>query len=81
MPKKPSAFTIALLGSTTMFLVGGWAFVYAHYHDPTPESDPEAVHLLSHANYELLHYGGLALMAAGLLAGLWAVFSAMRSSP
>jgi len=45
--------------------IGLWAFVYAHSHEPTPQADPMAVHLLSPAGYDWLHYGGLALIVAG----------------
>jgi hypothetical protein len=60
---------------------GAWAFVYAHYHDPTPTADPMAVHLLSHGDYELLHYGGLALIAIGALLVGWATYRAIRRAP
>ena len=67
-PEKPATFqTIAFLGGVVLCGGGGWAFVYAHYHDPKPDADPEAVHLLSRADYDLLHYGGVALMAVGVL--------------
>jgi hypothetical protein len=80
MSKQRSYFTIAWLGGIAVLTAGGWAFVYAHEHDPTPEADPMAVHLLSHSHYELLHYGGLALAALGVLSMLWAMFSAVRNS-
>ena len=80
--EKPATFpTIALLGGLALFGGGGWAFVYAHYHDPTPEADPEAVRLLSPTHYDLLHYGGMALMASGVLLVLWAMLRAVRSAP
>jgi hypothetical protein len=58
-------FTRLLFGGLALVALGGWAFVYAHDHDPTPSADPMAVHLLSHLAYELLHYGGLALLVVG----------------
>jgi hypothetical protein len=61
--------------------VGGWAFIYAHYHDPTPEADPEAIKVLSHSNYDLLHYGGIALMAIGVLLVLLAMYRGVRNAP
>jgi len=73
--------TIALLGGIALCGGGGVAFIYAHLHDPKPDADPEAVHLLSHADYDLLHYGGVALMAVGVLLVLWAIFRGVGDAP
>lgn len=44
--------------------------------------DPEAVgNLLSHTNYDLLHYGGIALMAIGVLLVLLAIYRGVRNAP
>jgi hypothetical protein len=67
---------------STLCGAGGWAFIYAHYHDPTPQVDPEAVsNLLSHTNYDLLHYGGIALMTVGVLLVLLAMYRGVRNAP
>jgi hypothetical protein len=80
--EKAATFpTVAFFGGIALCGAGGWAFVYAHYHDPTPEADPEAVHLLSHTNYDFLHYGGVALMAVGVLLVLLAMFRSVRTAP
>jgi uncharacterized membrane protein YukC len=70
----------AFLGGTALCGAGGWAFIYAHYHDHTPEADPQAVSLLSHTDYDLLRYGGVALIAIGVLLILWAMFRGMRKA-
>jgi hypothetical protein len=70
----------AFLGGSALCGAGGWAFIYAHYHDPTPEADPEAVSLLSHTDYALLHYGAIALIAIGVLTILWAMFRGIRKA-
>jgi hypothetical protein len=57
---------------------GLYAFVYAHYHDPTPEADPMAVRLLSHEAYAWLHFGGIALLALGTLLVLWEAIRVFR---
>jgi hypothetical protein len=62
--------------------IAGWiAFAYAHDHEPTPEADPIAVHLISRTAYERLHYGGIFAMVAGaalMVIGLAAVFWSTR---
>jgi hypothetical protein len=63
---------------SAVFCLGAYGFYYAHYHDPTPTADPEAVHLLSHTAYHLLHFGGLALMIVGMLAVLASVIRGIR---
>jgi hypothetical protein len=55
-----------LFGGLLLVGLRGWAFIYAHDHDPTPRADP-MVHLLSHTAYDWLRYGGIALAAAGAL--------------
>jgi hypothetical protein len=72
---------LTYVGGCILGGAGGWAFIYAHYHDPTPEADPEAVKLLSHSHYELLHYGGIALMAIGVLLVLLAMYRGVRNAP
>jgi len=65
---------LAFLCGVALCVGGGVAFLYAHVHDPKPDADPNAVRLLSHADYNLLHYGSVALMAVGVLLVLWAMF-------
>lgn len=43
----------ALVAGVVIGAAGLWAFIYAHYHDPTPEADPMAMHLPT--AYDLLH--------------------------
>jgi hypothetical protein len=73
---------LTYVSGTLLCGAGGWAFIYAHEHDPTPQVDPEAVgNLLSHTNYNLLHYGGIALMAIGVLLVLLAMYRGVRNAP
>lgn len=65
---------VVLLGA------GGWAFIYAHYHHPTPEADPMAVNLLSHTAYDWLHYAGIALAILGVLLIVGAAVGGVRST-
>jgi len=74
MPLLMFLFGVVLLGA------GSWAFIYAHYHDPTPGADPMAVHLLSHPAYERLHYGGIGLLALAVLLIVAALVSGVRSA-
>jgi cytochrome b561 len=66
-------------GGSAIVCGGAFGLYYAHYHDPTPTADPEAVHLLSHAAYHLLYFGGLALMIVGVLLVLASVIRGVSS--
>ncbi len=61
-------------------MAGGIGFVYAHYHDPTPEADPMAVRLLSRAAHERLYHGGIVAMLAGALLTVMGLAAAIRST-
>jgi hypothetical protein len=57
---------------------GGWAFYYAHEHQPTPQADPMAVRLLSSGAYERWHWIGIALMGLGALALVCTIILILR---
>ncbi|HEV7163659.1 MAG TPA: hypothetical protein VGN25_10430 [Solirubrobacteraceae bacterium] len=59
--------TLRFFVGVALGIAGFVAFVYAHHHDPTPEADPMAVHLLSESAYQWLHFGAIAAMVLGVL--------------
>jgi hypothetical protein len=56
---------LMLIGGMLLFGAAGWAFVYAHFQDATPEADPMAAQMGSQGAYDRLPDGGLGLIAAG----------------
>jgi hypothetical protein len=67
-------------GGLGLAIAGGISFVYAHDHDPRPEADPMAVHLLSRTAYERLHYGGIVAMLVGMVLMLVGLVAVIRST-
>ena len=81
LPRSVTPMPVLLFLVGGVLLGGGWAFIYAHDHDPTPEADPMAVHLLSHAAYHWLHYGGIGLVALRVSLVVGAAVAAFVTPP